>query len=128
VVPRCQIGPVQIREYLTRDLDACRALYSQLVEHHREIYADPAIGGDDPAAGFDEYYALPERVATAGASKAGAGLGLSQRANRLRMAMRAPHLPRPNDPTASGRARSAWARSSILPLGSHEDPNAPPTR
>ena len=30
-----------IREYRPEDLHACRALYAQLVEHHREIYNDP---------------------------------------------------------------------------------------
>jgi len=39
-------------------------LYAQLVEHHREIYADPTIGGDDPGGGFDDYLAIPERVVT----------------------------------------------------------------
>jgi GNAT superfamily N-acetyltransferase len=34
------------------------------MEHHREIYADPSIGRDDPGAGFDDYLALSERVAT----------------------------------------------------------------
>jgi GNAT superfamily N-acetyltransferase len=53
---------VEIREYRAGDVDACRALYSQLVEHHREIYDDESIGGDDPGAGFDEYLGLPNRV------------------------------------------------------------------
>jgi GNAT superfamily N-acetyltransferase len=53
---------VEIREYLASDLAACRELYAQLVEHHREIYDDGSIGGDDPGSGFDDYLALPERV------------------------------------------------------------------
>ncbi len=55
---------MEIRAYEAADLDACRSLYAQLVEHHREIYDDPSIGGDDPGAGFDEYLALPTRVIT----------------------------------------------------------------
>ena len=55
---------VIIREYDPEDLDGCRRLYAQLVEHHREIYDDPSIGGDNPGAGFDDYLATPERVMT----------------------------------------------------------------
>lgn len=66
-----------VREFRSTDLDACRGLYAQLVEHHREIYADPTIGGDDPGAGFDEYLALPERVATWVATDGDAIVGLS---------------------------------------------------
>ncbi len=55
---------MEIRPYELADLEACRALYAQLVEHHREIYDDSSIGGDDPGAGFDDYLALPERVIT----------------------------------------------------------------
>jgi GNAT superfamily N-acetyltransferase len=64
--PCDQLGAASpaIRPYEPADLDACRALYSQLVEHHREIYDDASIGGDDPGAGFDAYLALPERVIT----------------------------------------------------------------
>jgi GNAT superfamily N-acetyltransferase len=58
------IGTVRIRDYVSADLEECRTLYSQLVEHHREIYADPTIGGDDPGARFDDYLALAARVAT----------------------------------------------------------------
>jgi GNAT superfamily N-acetyltransferase len=56
--------PVVIREYEQDDLDECRRLYVQLVEHHRWIYDDPSIGGADPGAGFDSYLATPERVMT----------------------------------------------------------------
>ena len=55
---------MNVREYRSTDLDACRGLYAQLVEHHREIYADPTIGGDDPGGGFDDYLALRERIVT----------------------------------------------------------------
>jgi GNAT superfamily N-acetyltransferase len=55
---------VEIREYEMDDVGACRRLYAQLVQHHREIYDDATIGGDDPGAGFDEHLATPERVMT----------------------------------------------------------------
>jgi GNAT superfamily N-acetyltransferase len=55
---------VEIRAYRPEDRAACKDLYAQLVEHHREIYDDPTIGGEDPGGGFDEYLALPERVVT----------------------------------------------------------------
>lgn len=59
-----RMPPVEVREYRSTDRDACRGLYAQLVEHHREIYADPTIGGGDPGGGFDDYLALSERVVT----------------------------------------------------------------
>jgi GNAT superfamily N-acetyltransferase len=55
---------VDVREYRSADLDACRRLYAQLVEHHREIYGDSTIGGDHPGGGFDDHLAIPERVMT----------------------------------------------------------------
>lgn len=46
---------VHIRAYQTRDLAACRDLWRELTERHREIYADASIGGDDPGRHFDVY-------------------------------------------------------------------------
>lgn len=68
---------VRVREYRSEDLDACRRLYAQLVEHHREIYDDPTIGGDDPGSGFDEYLAIPERVVTWVATDGDAVIGMT---------------------------------------------------
>jgi GNAT superfamily N-acetyltransferase len=68
---------VNIREYGSSDLDECRRLYAQLVEHHRAIYHDPSIGGDDPGAGFDEYLARPLRVMTWVAADGGSLTGLT---------------------------------------------------
>jgi len=68
---------VHVREFGPTDLDACRRLYAQLVEHHRQIYGDPTIGGDDPGAGFDEYMALPERVVTWVATDGDSIMGLT---------------------------------------------------
>lgn len=51
-----------IREYGPADLDACRRLWRELTQRHREIYEDPKIGGDDPGRLFDEYLANPALV------------------------------------------------------------------
>lgn len=53
-----------IRNYQPRDYDMCRTLWEELTEHHREIYGDPRIGGDDPGQGFEEYLANPKRRAS----------------------------------------------------------------
>jgi phosphinothricin acetyltransferase len=68
---------VEIREYRASDLAACRELYSQLVEHHREIYDDRMIGGDDPGSGFEDYLALPERAVSWVAVEDGRVVGLT---------------------------------------------------
>jgi GNAT superfamily N-acetyltransferase len=47
--------PVTIRPYRPLDHRACRRLWAELIEAHREIYRDPALGGADPGAGFEEY-------------------------------------------------------------------------
>lgn len=44
-----------IRPYRPTDHQACRALWAQLVEEHRRLYADDSLGGDDPGAEFEEY-------------------------------------------------------------------------
>jgi GNAT superfamily N-acetyltransferase len=53
-----------IRPFHPSDLEACRALWVELAERHREIYGDPAIGGDDPSVHFDKHLARvgPERL------------------------------------------------------------------
>ena len=48
-----------IREYRPEDLEACRHLWRELTQRHREIYDDPKIGGDDPGLLFDEYLESP---------------------------------------------------------------------
>jgi GNAT superfamily N-acetyltransferase len=47
--------PVAIRPYRPLDHRACRQLWAELAEAHREIYDDPSMGGEDPGAGFEEY-------------------------------------------------------------------------
>jgi N-acetylglutamate synthase-like GNAT family acetyltransferase len=46
-----------VRSYRAADLDACRALWVELTEHHRLIYQDDAIGGADPGLQFDAHLA-----------------------------------------------------------------------
>lgn len=67
-----------IRPYELRDERACRALWVQLTDHHRRLYDDPTIGGDDPGAHFtDVYLPTPERVATWVAVEDGDVVGLA---------------------------------------------------
>ncbi|MEV0644735.1 GNAT family N-acetyltransferase [Phytomonospora sp. NPDC050363] len=44
-----------IRGYRPSDHLACRSLWAELVEVHRELYADPKYGGHDPGAAFEDY-------------------------------------------------------------------------
>ena len=55
---------VVVRDYAPADYSACRMLWVELTEHHRRIYEDPSIGGGDPGGAFDDYLALPQRVAS----------------------------------------------------------------
>jgi GNAT superfamily N-acetyltransferase len=68
---------VAVRDYGPADYSACRALWAELTEHHRRIYEDPSIGGDDPGAAFDDYLALPQRVASWVADLDGRVVGLT---------------------------------------------------
>lgn len=46
-----------VRGYEPRDLEACRGLWEELTQWHRDIYDSPEIGGDDPGRAFDEHLA-----------------------------------------------------------------------
>jgi len=48
---------VLIRKYSPEDLQACRALWAELTEWHRQIYSDNSIGGANPGAYFDDHLA-----------------------------------------------------------------------
>ena len=37
-----------VRGYEARDLEACRGLWVELTQKHRDIFDSPEIGGDDP--------------------------------------------------------------------------------
>ncbi len=51
---------VIIRPYQESDRDACRSLWAELTQRHRDIYHDPTIGGDHPERDFDQYLSNPE--------------------------------------------------------------------
>ena len=70
-------APVTVRAYEETDYAACRALWVELTEHHRRIYGDPTIGGDDPGAAFDDYLATRERVGSWVAEADGVVVGLT---------------------------------------------------
>lgn len=46
---------ITIREYQDRDFEGCKMLWRQLTQHHRDIYSDQSIGGDDPGMYFERY-------------------------------------------------------------------------
>ncbi len=66
---------INIRQYADSDYDACRALWVELTQHHRDIYDDQSIGGDDPGAGVDNHLNDPKRGATWVAERDGQVLG-----------------------------------------------------
>ena len=53
-----------IRQYAPSDLDACRDLWSELTQRHRNIYDDQTIGGDDPGLAFDGHLQSPKNAGT----------------------------------------------------------------
>jgi GNAT superfamily N-acetyltransferase len=73
---------VSVRGYASADYDACRSLWVELTDYHRRIYGDPAIGGDDPGAAFDEYLADPHRIGSWVAESRGRVVGLTGLFNR----------------------------------------------
>jgi GNAT superfamily N-acetyltransferase len=68
---------VSVREYAPSDYHACRSLWTELTDHHRRLYGDRTIGGDDPGSGFDEYLETPHRVNSWVAVIDGAVVGLT---------------------------------------------------
>ena len=49
--------PIHVRDYRSEDLETCRVLWRALNQRHRDIYADPTIGGEDPGLEFDAHLA-----------------------------------------------------------------------
>ena len=45
----------RVRRYEAADRDQCRNLWRELTEWHKEIYADPRIGGEHPEDYFDKH-------------------------------------------------------------------------
>lgn len=64
----CDAAPVRrgltIRAYDDGDIAACRVLWAELTQVHRDLYDDQSFGGDDPGRGFDHYLGedRPERL------------------------------------------------------------------
>lgn len=54
----------RISGYQDADREACRALWVELTEWHRQIYDSPTIGGSDPGLQFDEHLERvgPDRI------------------------------------------------------------------
>lgn len=55
---------ITIRDYQASDFETCRSLWGELTQHHRDIYEDPTIGGEDPGRGFEAYINRVERQGT----------------------------------------------------------------
>lgn len=70
-------GPATIRRYAAPDLASCRQLWHELTERHRQLYADPGIGGDEASRGFDEHLERPDLHALWIAEADGVILGLA---------------------------------------------------
>lgn len=68
---------VVVRGCSPADYPACRSLWAELTGHHRLLYENPAIGGDDPGGGFDGYLAAPERAGSWVADLDGRVVGLA---------------------------------------------------
>jgi GNAT superfamily N-acetyltransferase len=49
------LGDIVIRGYRSEDKEACRGLWAELTQWHRNIYGDQGIGGPDPGMHFDEH-------------------------------------------------------------------------
>jgi GNAT superfamily N-acetyltransferase len=56
--------PPTIRTYRAHDFAACRALWAELTQTHRDLYEDQTFGGEDPGLAFDEHLAEvgPDRI------------------------------------------------------------------
>ena len=46
---------MEILKYKKEYLKKCRSLWAEMVQHHRDIYDDPSIGGDNPGIEFDQH-------------------------------------------------------------------------
>ena len=68
---------MEIRPYRPADREACRELWRELTQHHRDIYDDQTIGGADAGVHFDKYLAHPKFAGAWVAEEAGAVVGLT---------------------------------------------------
>ncbi|MBC8367780.1 GNAT family N-acetyltransferase [bacterium] len=51
---------LSVRAYEDGDLEACRQLWVDLTQRHRDLYDSPDIGGDDPGKQLDEHLRRPD--------------------------------------------------------------------
>lgn len=69
---------ITIRAYRPEDLAACRDLWRELTQRHRNIYDNQGIGGADPGTYFDgTYLNHPQLAATWIAEQDGMVIGLT---------------------------------------------------
>ena len=66
-----------IRPLAESDREACRELWRELTQHHRDLYGDQEIGGADPGSGFDRYRQDPKLDAAWVAEFEGEVIGLT---------------------------------------------------
>jgi len=66
-----------IRPYQPTDIEACRALWAELTQAHRDLYEDQTIGGENPDAGFDRHLANPQLAALWVAEAGGQVVGVT---------------------------------------------------
>ncbi|MCP4361412.1 MAG: GNAT family N-acetyltransferase [Chloroflexi bacterium] len=55
---KSQASNLVIRHYKPGDLEACRYLWFELTDWHRDLYNSPTIGGENPGLLFDEHLTL----------------------------------------------------------------------
>jgi N-acetylglutamate synthase-like GNAT family acetyltransferase len=67
---------VTVRLYEPPDLAACRNLWRELTQRHRDIYHDPTIGGADPGTAFDDHLAREDLAHVWVAERGGQVIGL----------------------------------------------------
>ena len=65
-----------MRLYEPSDLEACRNLWRELTQRHRDIYDDPTIGGADPGPAFDEHLTREDLANVWVAERGGEVIGL----------------------------------------------------
>jgi N-acetylglutamate synthase-like GNAT family acetyltransferase len=75
--PSAHASTADVRIYDDADYAACRVLWAELTEHHRRLYDDATIGGDDPGHGFDAYLAESARSHSWVAEVEGRVIGLA---------------------------------------------------
>ncbi len=66
---------VTVRTYTDADYGTCRELWVELTQHHRDIYSDQSIGGDDPGLEIDTHLKDRKRAITWIAEREGGVLG-----------------------------------------------------